>query len=128
MIYLDTSVALARLFGETRRPSSDFWDQHIASCRLLHYEIWTRIHAGGQTASLAREAELLLGKVVMIDLSADALSRALNPFPVSVRTLDALHLATMEYIRGRRVTVSLASYDLRMLAAAEALGIQAASV
>jgi hypothetical protein len=35
-----------------------------------------------------------------------------------VRTLDCLHLATIEFIRGQGETVELASYDNRLLAAA----------
>jgi hypothetical protein len=59
------------------------------------------------------------------EMSEQALSRALIPFPISVRTLDALHLATMEFIRGRGEMVELASYDNRLLTAAAELGIQA---
>jgi hypothetical protein len=47
----------------------------------------------------------------------------LQPFPVPVRTLDCLHLATIEFIRGQGEPVDLASYDDRLLAAARALGI-----
>ena len=41
----------------------------------------------------------------------------------AVRTLDALHLASIEFLRGQRQEVTLASYDLRMLAVARKLGI-----
>jgi hypothetical protein len=43
-----------------------------------------------------------------------------------VRTLDALHLATAEFLRRRGRTVTLGSYDERLLAAAAALGIDPA--
>ena len=42
------------------------------------------------------------------------LERALESFPVAVRTLDALHLATIEYARGQGQAVKLASFDIRM--------------
>jgi hypothetical protein len=42
---------------------------------------------------------------------------------VPVRTLDALHLASVEFLRGRGQTVELASYDDRLGAAAHAMGI-----
>ena len=51
------------------------------------------------------------------------LARALGAFPVPLRTLDALHLASLDYLRGRRQAVELASYDRRMTAAARAMGI-----
>jgi len=56
-------------------------------------------------------------------LTPPVLARALQPFPVPVRTLDRLHLATIEFIRAQGETVELASYDNRLLAAARALGI-----
>ena len=47
-----------------------------------------------------------------------------QPFPIPVRTLDALHLASIEFLRDRRQSIELASYDDRLLAAARALGIE----
>jgi hypothetical protein len=58
-------------------------------------------------------------------MTPNILSRALAPFPLSVRTLDSLHLATMIYVQSQGQEVELASYDRRMLAAAAALGIAA---
>ncbi len=40
-----------------------------------------------------------------------------------VRTLDALHLASLEFLRGRGQMVELASYDDRILTAARAMSI-----
>ena len=51
------------------------------------------------------------------------LLRALEPFPIPLRTLEAMHLATLEFLRQRRQDIRLASYDERMVQAAEALGI-----
>jgi hypothetical protein len=59
-------------------------------------------------------------------MSDAALARALEPFPVAVRTLDALHLATMEFLRNQGESVTLASYDNRLLTVAHAPGISAA--
>jgi hypothetical protein len=42
--------------------------------------------------------------------------------------LDALHLATMDFLRGNGASVELASYDSRLFAAARALGINAAKL
>jgi hypothetical protein len=61
-------------------------------------------------------------------MSEAALARALELFPVPVRTLDALHLATMDFIRESSEPVQLASYDNRLIAAAEALGITLAAL
>ncbi len=51
------------------------------------------------------------------------LQRALEPFRAPVRTLDALHLASIEFLRAQGQAVSLASYDDRMITAARALQI-----
>ena len=56
-------------------------------------------------------------------MTPPVLARALQPFPVPVRTLDVLHLATIDFIRGQGETVELASYDSLLLMAARALGI-----
>jgi hypothetical protein len=61
--------------------------------------------------------------VNLAELNEPALARALQPFPVRIRTLDALHLATIEFLRRQGETVELASYNDRLLAAAKALGI-----
>ena len=44
------------------------------------------------------------------------LSRTLERFPVPVRTLDALHLASIELLREQSIEIKLATYDSRMLA------------
>lgn len=128
MIYLDTSVALAHLFGETRAPPPSIWNETLVASRLLQYELWTRLHARGLTKSHGDAAQALLGVVDFIELAPAVLERALVPFPAPVRTLDALHLASIEFLRGKGQRVELASYDERMLAAARKLGIPLAAV
>jgi hypothetical protein len=123
VIYLDSSVALAQLFSEGRRPNDSFWEQRITSSRLLEYEIWNRLHARGLHFSHENAARQLLGRVTLLELTPAVLARALEPFPVRVRTLDSLHLASVEYLRGQRQTIALASYDERLLEAAQALGV-----
>jgi hypothetical protein len=98
------------------------------SSQLLEYEVWNRIHAYGLGRSHANEAQALLMRVDLIEMTATVLARALEPFPTPIRTLDALHLSTIEYVRNRRQTVELASYDNRLLATARALGISVAAL
>ena len=123
MIYLDSSVALAQLFGEVRSPPNALWQEPLVSSRLIEYEIWNHMHARGFGRALGASARALIGRLRLIALTPPVLARALQPFPVPVRTLDCLHLATIEFIRGEGETVELASYDNRLLAAARALGI-----
>jgi hypothetical protein len=51
------------------------------------------------------------------------LARALEPWPMPLRTLDALYLASIEFLRSHRQDVTLASYDSRIIAAAQSLSI-----
>jgi predicted nucleic acid-binding protein len=123
MIYIDTSVALAQLLAEDRRPPATLWDDVLVASRLLEYELWTRVHARRLTASHGDSARALLARLAFLELTPLVLSRALDPFPTPVRTLDALHLSSIEFLRARGQRVELATYDERMLNAARALGV-----
>ena len=123
MIYLDTSVALAQLLAEDRYPPEALWRESLVSSRLLEYEVWTRIHSRNLGASHADYARDLLNRIAFLELTPPVLARALEPFPVPVRTLDALHLASVIFLRNQHQDVSLASYDERLGAVAARLGI-----
>jgi hypothetical protein len=121
VIYLDTSVALAQILSEDRVPPEALWRETLISSRLLEYEVWTRIHARRLAESHADFVRALLGRVAFLELVPPVLTRALEAFPTTVRTLDALHLASMDFLRNRGQRPFLASYDERLLAAAKAL-------
>ena len=127
MIYLDSSVALAHLLAESRVPPDRLWQEPLVSSRLLQYEVWNRLNARGLGRSHAEEARALVARIALIELAPPVLERALEPFPLPVRTLDALHLASIEFLRMRRQPVELASYDERLVAAARALGVPVGS-
>jgi len=61
--------------------------------------------------------------VALLELAPPVLVRALDPFPIPVRTLDALHLSSIEFLRQRQQQVEPASYDERLIAGARALHI-----
>ena len=123
MIYLDTSVVLAFLFREERAPPDTLWRAELVSSRLLEYEAWTRVHAHESGTVQSERLAQLLGLVDLIELSPVVLSRALRPFPSPVRTLDALHLATVDFLRQRGDDVELATYDAALARAATAMEI-----
>lgn len=123
MIYLDTSVALAHLLAEDRGPPAALWEAEVVTSRLLAYELWGRIHARDLARSHGDAARRLLARMSFLELLPDVLERALHPFPAPVRTLDALHLASLLFLAERGHPVTLATYDARMGQAAEALGI-----
>ena len=67
---------------------------------------------------------LLLARLAMLELERPVLARALEPFPVPVRTLDAIHLASAVFLRDQRQEVTVMTYDVRMGDAARALGFE----
>lgn len=128
MIYVDTSVLLAELLAEDLHPSAGFWAGSLVSSRLAEYEVWTRLNARNLGATHGEAARLLVGRMALVEMVSPVLTRAIEPFPHPVRTLDALHLASIEFLRDRRVPVTLATYDARLRAAAEAMGIPLAAI
>jgi hypothetical protein len=65
----------------------------------------------------------LIGRVATIEMVGPVLARApCSRFPFRCG-LDAIHLATLEFIRAQKQSVQLASFDERLLAAACFLGI-----
>jgi len=123
VIYLDTSVALAHLLAEDRHPPDALWDETLVSSRLLEYEAWIRVNARGLGGSHGEALREILARVALVEMVPPVLARALEPYPVPVRTLDALHLATIDWLRAQGQRVALASYDERLLASARALGV-----
>jgi predicted nucleic acid-binding protein len=123
MIYLDTSVALAHLLAEDRVPPSWLWSESLVSSRLLEYELWTRVNARGLNRSHGEAVRQLIERIALLELAPTVLARALEPFPVPVRTLDALHLASADFLRSRDPALKLATYDERLSSAASRIGI-----
>lgn len=124
MIYVDSSVVLAHLLAEVRRPPAKLWSASLASSRLLEYEVWSVLHRRSSAEAHGERARVLLERIDLLNLSPRMLERALDPFAVPLRTLDALHLASLHYLRRERGwRIELSTYDRRMAAAAEAMGV-----
>lgn len=128
MIYLDTSVALAELYAEDRRPPDALWGEPLVSSRLLEYELWTRVNGRGDARTHGDAVREILARVSLVELAPTVLARALEPFPTPVRTLDALHLATALHLVERRQRLALATYDERLRACARRVGLPLAEV
>ncbi len=66
----------------------------------------------------------VLSSLAIIELSRPVLSRASHPLPVTLGTLDALHLASaLAWRESTGDDVVLATHDARLGAAARALGL-----
>jgi predicted nucleic acid-binding protein len=121
VIYVDTSVVLAQLLAEDRRPPASLWSEPLISSRILEYEVWNWLHARSLGESHGEAARSLMARLAFLELAQPVLARALQPFPSPVRTLDALHLASADFIREKGQRVEIASYDKRLVGAARAL-------
>ena len=77
--------------------------------------------------AVARErlAAVLAG-IDLLEMSTQIKQRTMDPFPVHVRTLDALHIATVLTLAGDAGGIALFSHDKRMNLCARCLGFTAA--
>jgi hypothetical protein len=73
----------------------------------------------GLASSHGEALRILLGRIALLELARPVLARALEPFPLQMRTLDALHIASAEFLRAQNQDILLATYDERMRRAAE---------
>ena len=99
----------------------------MISSRLLQFEVWTRTHSRGLTASHSQVVGLLLKRVHFVEMVEPILARALKPFPSAIRTLDALHLASADFLRSQGEPVAIASYDGRLVTVAQQMGFPIAT-
>jgi len=78
-----------------------------------------------EEVALRRESVVaLLRSVETVDLSTPVLRRASQPLPVTVGTLDALHLATALLWRDYNGTdLTMATHDAALASAARAMGL-----
>ncbi|MGH3424643.1 MAG: type II toxin-antitoxin system VapC family toxin [Nocardioidaceae bacterium] len=123
-MYLDSS-ALVKLVQ--REAESDALRRYLrrhrgderVSCALARVEVVRAVLSGGMEA-VAR-ARLQLGRLYQVPLDRNLLDEAAVLDSSVLRSLDALHLAAAGRVRDELRAV--VTYDVRMRAAAEALGL-----
>ena len=120
MIYLDTSAFVKLIQGERETPAlQGFLTEHpgtpLVSSALLVVETRRAIlrQAPGQLA----RADLLLTRIDQVDITRAVLEAASRLPDPSLRSLDAIHLATALQL-GRDLE-ALVTYDSRLAAGAE---------
>jgi predicted nucleic acid-binding protein len=123
-VYLDSSVALAHVLGESVAPRDSFWSEPRNSSRLIVYETWTALHRGGLAESHATSLRQTLARVAVLELIEPIVGAGAERHPGVLRTLDALHLASLRFLVEESQGVRLATYDRRLASAATATGIE----
>ena len=76
MIYLDSSVALARVLDEGRSPPDEFWSREFTASRLIEYEVATRILSRPDYSARADRARVLLENVALFEMTPNEIGRA----------------------------------------------------
>lgn len=130
--YVESSALLAALLerdAEARRALRA--DQPLATSALTLAEAYRgilRARAAGRLTDIeerraVRAVQRFGRRCFVIDVTSDVLSRAGRRFPVEpVRTLDAVHLATLELVGGPPALLAVVTRDTRVRENATALG------
>lgn len=124
MIYLDSSAAVKLVHAEAESQALRDWlderaDTGWVSSVLVEVETY-RALARYSPASLTRLPQVL-DLIDLVDLTPAIRARAQAVDPVTVRSLDAIHLATALHIHGP--LIAFVAYDSRLLEAARTAGL-----
>ena len=131
-VYLDTSVVLSWLLNQ--EPSIEEWGVWQAAytseiCRVEFRRTIDRLRLGGdlddhERVFLHEQFATFWNSVYRIRVSAALLTRASQPYPTVVGTLDAIHLTSALAVherRNRRIDKFL-THDGQLATAARAMG------
>jgi uncharacterized protein len=128
MIYLDSAAVVKLVHAEAESPALRAWLGERAETGWVS-SVLVEIESFRALARYAPEAATrlhpVLDQIDLIDLTPRVRILAQTVRPVTVRTLDAIHLGTALSIR--RSLTSFATYDKRLLDAAIAAGLPADS-
>jgi predicted nucleic acid-binding protein len=139
VVYAETSAVLGWLLGEEslRQPAAviDSAERVVTSVLTLLEASRGILRAANQNRLAAADASRLRGLLAraasgwdLLEITPDIRTRAAEAFPVEpVRTLDAVHLATMLDFVTVFPEISVLSFDARILANLEPLGLPRAS-
>lgn len=121
---MDASVALAEVFAEQRRPQEGFWDLPLVASRITDLEMRTRAAAMGQLQAKAAILDEISNAITFADIRRKNLELLYTGRTGALRTLDAVHLATLDFFNRDIGETALATYDRRLAAAAHAMGFE----
>lgn len=131
-LYVDTSVLLRVVLGEPGRLAEWGRSERWISSELIRLESLrtidrARLLAGlpDRDVSLRRAAVLEhLAAFDLVRVGPRVLERAADPFPTSLGSLDAIHLASALLVRERWPDLVFATHDEELATAATAMGFR----
>jgi predicted nucleic acid-binding protein len=131
LIYLDSAAAVKLVHAETgsaalRRFLDERPDIDWVSSTLLEVETYralTRTTAAPDMPAVINDFQTLLDFIDRIEIDPGIRIVAQTVGPPTVRSLDAIHLATALRVRDQGRLTSFVTYDKRLADAAEAAGL-----
>ena len=125
MIYLDSSALLKLLFEESESAALEQWISERAGTPMVSSEL-ARLEVVRATrrldADVVPAARALMSQLDLIPVNGALIDEAADVGEPQLRTLGAIHLASALSIRGD--LTAFVAYDNRLVAAAEAAGIE----
>jgi predicted nucleic acid-binding protein len=131
-LYVDTSVLLRVVLGETRRLREWSRSRRWVASELIRLESLRTIDRARLQLALPdeevsqRRAAVLehLRAFDLIRIDRPVLDRAAEPFPTTLGALDAIHLASALLVRERYPGLTFATHDRELAIAATAVGFR----
>jgi uncharacterized protein len=124
MIYLDSAAVVKLVHAEAESTALRSWLDERAEIQWIS-SVLTEIESFRALARYAPEAAsrlpAVLDQIDLIDLDQRIRMLAQTVTPVTVPSLDAIHLGTA--LRSRSSLTSFVTYDKRLLDAAQAAGL-----
>ena len=125
-MYLDSSAGLKLLVKEPESPALRAWLNDRGgwtSSALFRTELVRAARRSHSARVLA--AREMIARVAIVDVDTAILNEAADLDPRTLRSLDAIHLATA--LRVADELEAIVTYDRRMIEGARALGLPVAS-
>ena len=124
MLYLDSSAIVKLVAPEPETAGlvqTLRSDPDAISSALAQVEVTRAVMRAGATRERASRAATVLERIALVPIDPGILGRAADLQPPNLRTLDAIHLATVLLLR--RDIAGLITYDARLARAAAAADI-----
>lgn len=131
-LYLDSSVVLRAILGEPGLLPQWRQVERAVSSELLRLECLRTIDRArlrlrlpdSEVASIRSSLLDLLSSFDLLPLDPAILFRAVEPFPTTLGSLDAIHLASALHAKTLIPDLELATHDLELATAASATGFR----
>lgn len=129
--YVDASALLRVLFGEPGPTVPLDAKKPVVSSRIVEIEAFRTLDRARLDGHLdddamarkSKELRAVLQRMHLMAVSDDVIDRACRTFPVRLRSLDAVHVATAEALAAEGATVEFWTHDDRQANAATVRGL-----